>query len=91
MENYRLVSETVILNYNDNTFYAHRGISGYYKPTEIRHQNHGQLFDELKQCIQRKDVFLHHDNHGEYVDIEAIFSQGYVFVDNELRWKLSNF
>jgi hypothetical protein len=75
------------------SFRVHRQITA--APTLTRiDQSSGDVFDKIKECIHRKDVFLkreHRSRHDEYVDIQAILSQGFVVVDNEFKKELGNF
>jgi hypothetical protein len=65
-------------------------------PEKIYHKTHGQIFDVLRECIKIRNVpFLKKEAHGgnqdEYIDVQAILSQGTIEVDNELKEKLGNF
>jgi hypothetical protein len=57
------------------------------------HHSSGDLFNKLKDCIHRKDLFLKRDlqDRHEYVDIQAILAQGFVVVPDELNTELGNF
>jgi hypothetical protein len=88
VENF-LVSTRVVFK-----VHRHRQITAPPTLTRIDQSSHGDLFNKLKECIHRKDVFLKRDDEHdskEYVDIQAILAQGFVVVSDELKMELGIF
>jgi hypothetical protein len=77
----------------DEEFKVHRIITAAPTLTRIDQSSHGGLFNKLKGCIHRKNMFLKRNDHDnlEYVDIQAILAQGFVVVPDELKKELGNF
>jgi hypothetical protein len=76
----------------DKPFQVYRVITAAPTLTTID-KSHGVLFDKLKACIHREDVFLkgEDDDSHQYIDIQAILAQGIVVVSDELKQELGNF